>query len=42
MHVPKLLNIILNIEEKLIENPAVFIVTIKTKLVLLEKAIVYF
>ena len=35
---PKLWNIILNIEEKLIENPA----TIKTKLVLQENAIVYF
>ena len=35
-------NIILNIEEKLIENPAIFKATIKTKLVLLENAIVYF
>ena len=39
---PKLWNIILNIEEKLIEKPAIFKATIKTKLVLLENAIVYF
>ena len=39
---PKLWNIILNIEEKLIEKPAVFKATVKTKLVLLENAIVYF
>ena len=39
---PKLWNIILNIEEKFIEKPAIFKATIKTKLVLLENAIVYF
>ena len=39
---PKLWNIILNIEEKLIEKPAIFKATIKTKLVLLEIAIVCF
>ena len=39
---PKLWNIVLNIEEKLIEKPAIFKATIKTKLVLLENAIVYF
>ena len=39
---PKLWNIILNIEEKLIEKHANFKATIKTKLVLLENAIVYF
>ena len=39
---PKLWNIILNIEEKLIDNPAIFKATIKTKLVLVENAIVYF
>ena len=38
---PKLWNIILNTEEKLIENPAIFKATIKTKLVLLENAIAY-
>ena len=38
----KLWNIILNIEEKLIEKHAIFKATIKTKLVLLENAIVYF
>ena len=38
----KLWNIILNIEEKLLEKPAIFKVAIKTKLVLLENAIVYF
>ena len=38
----KLWNIILNIEENFIENPAIFKATIKTKLVLLENAIVYF
>ena len=39
---PKLCSIILNIEEKLIEKHAIFKATIKTKLVLLEKTIVYF
>ena len=39
---PKLWNVILNIEEKFIENPAIFQATIKTKLVLFEKAIIYF
>ena len=39
---PKLWNIILNIEEKLIENRTIFKATIATKLVLLENAIVYF
>ena len=38
----KLWNIILNIEEKLIEKHAIFKATIKTKLVLLDNAIVYF
>ena len=38
----KLWNIILNIEEKLVEKLAIFKATIKTKLVLLENAIVYF
>ena len=33
---PKLWNIILNIEEQFIENPAIFKATIKTNLVLLE------
>ena len=39
---PKLWNITFNIEEKLIENPTIFKATIKTKLVSLENAIVYF
>ena len=39
---PKLWNIILNIEEKLIEKQVIFEEIIKTKLVLLENAIVYF
>ena len=39
---PKLWNVILNIEENFIENPAFFKATIKTMLVLLENAIVYF
>ena len=39
---PKLWNIILSMEEKRIEKPAIFKVIIKTKLVLLENAIVYF
>ena len=39
---PKLWNIIFDIEEKLIENPAIFKATVKTKLVLVETAIVYF
>ena len=39
---PKLWNIILNVEEKLKEKPAIFKATIKTKLVLPENAIVYF
>ena len=39
---PKSWNIILNIEEKPLKNPAIFKETIKTKLVLLENAIVYF
>ena len=32
----------LDIEEKLVEEPAIFKKTIKTKLVLLENAIVFF
>ena len=39
---PKLWNIILSMEEKRIEKPAIFKVIIKTKLVLLKNAIVYF
>ena len=39
---PKLWNIVLNIEYTFIEKPAIFKATIKTKLVLLENAIVYF
>ena len=42
LRAPKLWNIILNIEEKLIEKRAIFKATIKTKLLLLENAIVYF
>ena len=38
----KLWNTILNIEEKLVEKPAIFKATIKTKLVLLENTIVHF
>ena len=38
----KLWNIILNIKEKLIEKHAIFKAAIKTKLVLLENAVVYF
>ena len=41
MRASKLWNIILNIEEKLIENPDIFVVTVKAKLVP-ENAIVYF
>ena len=39
---PKMWNIILNIEEKLIKYPAVFKGTIKTQLLSPENAIVYF
>ena len=39
---PKMGNIILNIEEKLIENLTIFKTTIKTKLLLLQNAILYF
>ena len=39
---PKLWNIILNIEENFTENLAIFKATIKTRLVFLENAIVYF
>ena len=39
---PKLWNIILNIEEKLTEKHANFKATVKTKLVLLENATIYF
>ena len=39
---PKLWNIILNIEQKFVENPEILKVTIKTKLVLLEHAIINF
>ena len=42
IHAPKLWNIILNTEEKLIEKPAIFKKAIKIKLVLLENTIVYF
>ena len=42
IHPLKLGNIILNIEEKLIENSVICTVNIKTKLVLLEKDIIYF
>ena len=39
---PKLWNVILSKEGKLIEKHGIFKATIKTKLVLLENAIVYF
>ena len=39
---PKLWNIILNIEEEFIEKPSIFEAAVKTKLVLLENAILYF
>ena len=39
---PKMWNIILNIEEKLIKYPAIFKGTIKTQPLSLENAIVYF
>ena len=39
---PKLWNIILNIEEKVIESPSIFKATINDKLVLLENAIACF
>ena len=41
IRVPKLWNIILNIEEKFIENPASFKATIKTKLLLLETPFIF-
>ena len=42
IHAPKVWNIILIIEEKLIEKHAIFKATIKTKLVLFENPTVYF
>ena len=42
MRPPILWNIILNVEEKVIEKLAIFKATIKTKLLLIENAIVYF
>lgn len=39
---PKLWDIILKIEEKLIENPDIFKTIIRTVLVLLENAFIYF
>ena len=42
IYAPKLWNIILNIEEKVIESPSIFKATINAKLVLLENAIACF
>ena len=42
IHAPKLWNIILNIEEKLIEKLSIFEATIRAKLALLENPFVYF
>ena len=42
MHAPKLWNIILIVQEKLVENPVILKATIKRKLVLLKNVIVFF